>query len=202
MRRRARVAVAAAAVISAGWGGTAFAHGPCGCLDPRLGEEGRPVRVVSDDRLYRVVFNPRPTDLGIAPSYLASAYRADVPTTTVLSRPRRDAIRTGRFRVPDGTPPGVYVVLIFDRGEGGSHNTWDYVHVIPPEGEKDGVDGVVARGGPSQAPRDNRQDALRPGDEPGSSTRWPALVAAAVGGVAVGVAIGALVRKRLRQVAR
>ena len=124
----------------------AVAHGPCGCLEPRLREAGgRPVAIVAGYPAYRVIFNPRPRDLGIAPGYLTSAYRADVPTATVLSRPRDRPLRRPRFRVPAATPAGVYLVLIFDGGEGGAHNTWDYLHVIDLDRS---TAGVVARTAP------------------------------------------------------
>lgn len=119
----------AAAIVIGGWVTTpAVAHGPCRCLDPRLAEADSPVRIGFEIEVgqttgrgypaYRVVFNPHPSDLGIAPRLLGSAYRADVATTTVLSRPRNRPTRRARFRVPAGTPPGVYLVLIFDGNEG------------------------------------------------------------------------------------
>jgi hypothetical protein len=117
----------------------AAAHGPCGCLDPVLTQVGAKVRITGGPGVgqakgsgwpaYRVVFNPRPTDLGIAPDYLTSAYRSDAPTVTVLSRSRKDPTRRGSLRVPT-TPDGLYIVLIFNGGEGGAHNTWDYLHVV------------------------------------------------------------------------
>ncbi len=117
----------------------AAGHGPCGCLDPILTQAGAKVRVTGGPGVgqarggglpaYRVGFNPRPTDLGIAPDYLTSAYRPEAPTVTVLSRSRKDPTRRGSFRVPK-TPDGLYMVLIFDGSEGGAHNTWDYLHVV------------------------------------------------------------------------
>ena len=41
------------------------------------------------------------------------------------------------------------MVLIFDGGEGGAHNTWDYVHVIDPDDEDQA--GLVGAG--SERPR-------------------------------------------------
>jgi hypothetical protein len=126
--------VAALAALTAA---PAAGHGPCGCLDPVLARVGAKVRITAGPGrasgrgwpAYRVVFNPRPAELGIAPAYLTSAYRPDGPTVTVLSRSRKDPTRRGSFRVPR-TPDGLYMVLIFDGGEGGAHNTWDYLHVV------------------------------------------------------------------------
>lgn len=139
---------------------TAAGHGPCGCLDPRIVQAGSGVSLTDGAGrqdgdtgypAYRVVFNPRPTDLGIAPMYLASAYRADAATTTVLSRSRHSPTRRGRFRVPTSTLPGVYMVLIFDGDEAGAHNTWDYLHVTDWDDKDTGA--VVAeterRGAPT-----------------------------------------------------
>jgi hypothetical protein len=47
--------------------------------------------------------------------------------------------------------PGVYLVLIFDGAEGGSHSTWDYFHVlgaapITPERAGGASSTVVMRG--------------------------------------------------------
>lgn len=124
----------------------AAGHGPCGCLDPVLAQVGTKVRITGGPGVgqaggrgwpaYRVVFNPRPADLGIAPDYLTSAYRPEAPTVTVLSRSRKDPTRRGSFRVPK-TPDGLYIVLIFDGGEGGAHNTWAYLHVIDLDRDAD-----------------------------------------------------------------
>ncbi len=111
-------------------GGEAAAHGPCGCTFPALGAAG--TRVTAGTTAIKVIFNPRRSDLGLAPRHLASAYAPDVPTTTLLSRPMRDPLPRARFRIPGAIPPGVYLVLIFDGGEGGSHNTWDLFHVTGP----------------------------------------------------------------------
>ena len=61
---------------------TAVAHGPCGCLNPVVVQAGAQVRITETPAqpegvgwpAYRAVFNPRPSDFGIAPDYLASAY--------------------------------------------------------------------------------------------------------------------------------
>lgn len=125
MRRQvtdAFVLAVAAVVIAADWLATsAVAHGPCRCLDPPVSEAGGRVRIASEVGIgqardvypaYRVVFNPRPRDLGIAPRYLASAYRADVPTTgAVKERGTRGQVGPGsvalrgvvRQAVPSGS---------------------------------------------------------------------------------------------------
>lgn len=170
----------------------ALAHGPCGCVDPRLVPAGGQVRIASPagsaagkgHPAYRVLFNPRPADFGIAPEYLASAHRADVPATTVLDRPRRQPTRRGRFRIPPETPPGLYMVLIFDGGEGGAHNTWDYLHVIDLDEEEHA--GAVAR-----SERSSGADGAA-SDTPG----WSLVVGAGVVCLLIGAAGGALARRR------
>jgi len=183
----------------------ASAHGPCQCLDPRLVVAGGQVRITDENGrqaggtgwpAYKVIFNPRPSDLGIAPSYLAGAYRADAVSRTVLSRSRTSPTRRGRFRVPADALSGLYMVLIFDGGEGGAHNTWDYLHVVPRR-DSAPLAGVVtaqtttsgtAKAGPVAAQRASNAS----GDN--ASQAWPLLVAA------LGLATGAaFVRSRRRR---
>jgi hypothetical protein len=204
---RCLAAVGGATVIFAGWGQTAaVAHGPCSCLSPMLIEPGDQVRLTGPDGrqaggtgwpAYRVVFNPRPTDFGIAPSYLASAYRADAPTTTVLSRPRREPTRKGRFRVPKGTPPGLYMVLIWDGGEGGGHNSWGYLHVTDRD-EPDGRGVVAEQNEPPDQRKTRMLEQTNRSEASGSqsSARWPLLTGVALGGLAVGIAGGVAAGRR------
>jgi len=172
------------------------AHGPCDCLGARVVQPGAQVRIVGSDGrqaggtgypAYRVVFNPRPADLGIAPAYLAGAYRADGPSATVLSRAPTDPTRRGRFRVPRDAPPGLYMVLIFDGEEGGAHNTWDYLHVTAGEAAPSGV---VTAGRRSARPvrQPNTPSSAADTSAPeGSSVGWPVVVLAAVGGATLGL---------------
>ncbi|HVL30835.1 MAG TPA: hypothetical protein VM299_01255 [Solirubrobacteraceae bacterium] len=190
------IACIAALAVFGAWSPAATAHGPCDCLDPVLTRPGGTVRLTDHDGsqaggtgwpAYRVVFNPRPADLGIAPVRLTSAHRADAPTTTVLSRPRSRPTRRGAFRVPAGTPPGLYMVLILDGQEGGAHNSWDYLHVAVDR--DDGRDrGVVA------AP------AMRQAEGGGSTTptSWLVVAGVGLGGLAVGAAGGAAAARRRR----
>jgi hypothetical protein len=82
---------------------------------------------------FRVIFNPRPRQYGIAmrESGYASGYQPGRMTKTILSIPRRKARSGLRVTIPD-VAPGVYIVLIFDGTEGGSHKTWDYYQVLGP----------------------------------------------------------------------
>lgn len=195
--------VAVVVVLLAFLAPVAFAHGPCGCVEPRVAEPGAQIRIANPASsasaeargypAYRVLFNPRPGDLGIAPGYLASAHRRDVPPTTVLDRPRLDPTRNGRFRVPEATPPGVYMVLIFDGEEGGAHNTWDYVHVIDPDEEDQA--GTVASGSEPGGPADGG-DGARAGEAGSGAPGWPLLAGVGLAGLLIGAAGGALVRRR------
>lgn len=128
-------AVAAALAAPAGpASGSAAAHGPCGCTFPVV---ARPGQTVVTGPAYRIVLNP-PAGLfrgAAGPPELASGYRADAPTSEVLRRERPPWARRaprGRFRVPSDTPPGIYLALIFDGEEGGTHATFDYLHVPDP----------------------------------------------------------------------
>jgi hypothetical protein len=202
----AAAAVALVALIAAAAPTSAVAHGPCGCLEPRMVPRGEPVRITGGPGrgqaggagypAYRVIFNPRPADLIVAPEYLASAYRADVATTTVLSRPRREPTRKGTFHVPR-VPPGLYMVLIFDGGEGGAHSTWDYLHVIDSEQPAQGVVGRTS----TDARAQGASDGVRRGEaDDGSTTRGLAVtgVVAAVAGLGAGFGLGRLRRQRRR----
>jgi hypothetical protein len=117
------------ALLGLGWPTAAVGHGPCNCSFPQVGEAG--AKVTARTQAYRVVFNPRPSDYGRAmtDTGYASSYQPGAATTTVLSRPVSDPVRRATYRVP-AVPPGVYLVLIFDGSEGGSHSTWDYFHVL------------------------------------------------------------------------
>ena len=110
---------------------SAPAHGPCNCSFPQLGDPG--ARVTTRSPAYKIVFNPRPSDYVTEMRSVgyASAYQPTAPTSTVMSRPVDDPVRRASFRVPE-VPPGVYLVLIFDGSEGGTHTTWDYFHVLGP----------------------------------------------------------------------
>jgi hypothetical protein len=53
----------------------ALAHGPCGCLDPMFYSEaiGQDAKITVNGPAYlayKVIFNPRPRDVGIAPDDL------------------------------------------------------------------------------------------------------------------------------------
>lgn len=153
----------------------ALAHGPCGCLFPTLGKTGTRI-AITHTPAYRVLFNPKPGQLTISKD-LASAYRPQSPTVTLLSRPRNKPIPRTSFRVPK-VPPGVYLILIFDGSEGGAHNTWDYLHVP----------------GPAPAAT-QRPPARRPSSSPRASSDGTAWLAWLAAGIALGVG-GALVYNR------
>ena len=184
----------------------ALGHGPCTCLDPVVTGAGDEVRVTDSARrqaggvgypVYRVMFNPRPSDFGIAPGYLASAYRADAPTRDVLSRSRHNPSRRGRFRIPKGAPAGLYMVLIWDGEEGGAHNSWDYLHVVARD-EPVGL-GVV---GQQEEPPDSamRNGPAREESNSDATIRWPLIAGISVGALLLGAAAGrAIPRRRPRR---
>jgi len=190
-RTRAQLLLAAAVVggLGAPTIDTAAAHGPCGCLYPEMAATGSVVQVVAGYRAYRVVFNPAAADLGIAPDYLQSAYRADVQTTTLLSLPRRDPKRRVRFRVPR-VAPGVYAVLIFDGEEGGAHKPGRTSTSSTPIGRR--------RASSHERPDRTAFPTPRPSDERGGAGTARLLIAAA-GGVITGVLIGSTLGRRRRR---
>lgn len=102
----------------------AGAHGPCDCLIPASGPPGTAVR--AEYGAYKVVFNPDRADLGIGPEDLWEMHRGPAPVT-VLRRPWKYGRRyaPARFAIPAGTPPGRYLVALYDGGEGGFHYTWE-----------------------------------------------------------------------------
>ncbi|HEV2811982.1 MAG TPA: hypothetical protein VGW10_01915 [Solirubrobacteraceae bacterium] len=108
-------------------------HGPCMCTTSVAGRGD----VVQTGPAYLVIWNPEAYWFkgGAGYLYLASAHRENAPSGVVLKRPRPRYPRRARsasFRVPRGTPHGIYVVLIFDGSEGGTHATWDHVQVVDP----------------------------------------------------------------------
>jgi hypothetical protein len=108
----------------------ASAHGPCRCLVPTLGVPGQKVTIARTPA-YKVIFNPGPAAFGGAMRQVGyqSSYEPNAPTVTVVSRPRTQPKRRATFHVPKA-PPGVYLVLIFDGSERGTHTTWEYFHVL------------------------------------------------------------------------
>ncbi len=201
VRSRRSVLAVLALVLGGGAPPAASAHGPCGCLDPVLAQVGGTVRIAGGPGdgqagrgwpAYKVVFNPRHTDLGIAPAHLISAYRREAPTVTVLTRSRSDPTRRGSFRVPK-TPDGLYMVLIFDGSEGGAHNTWDYLHVIDPNRHAPGQQRAPA-------PPRTRQRTGTPSTTASSKADrvLPALVGAAGGGMLTLTGVWLIASRRRR----
>jgi hypothetical protein len=172
-----------------GWPVAAMAHGPCNCSFPQLGEPGAKVTVRT--QAYRIVFNPKPRNYGPAmrDSGYASAYQPAAPTRTLLSRAVRNPARKASYRVP-AVPPGVYLVLIFDGSERGTHSTWDYVHVLGAP--------------PSAAERPAATERSAAGsstDRGGGDGDLPiaALAASVLAGLAIGAAAVATMGRRLHR---
>jgi hypothetical protein len=165
--RAEALSLLAAAVLAP----AAAAHGPCGCLQPDAGPPG--TRVAADVRGYKVVFNPDRADLGIGPEELWDAHHGPAPVT-VMRRPWAYERRYPRasFVVPSGTPPGRYLVALYDGGEGGAHYTWESFTV------------TGAAAGPADRPQHD--------DEP---IDWPVWIAAAAG-LVLGAAGGIGVARR------
>ena len=77
-------------------------------------------------------------------------------------------------------------MLIFDGGEGGAHNTWEYLHIIDPEQAATGVMAGSRTDGPVPAttagrPRNSRSDA--------SMDWWIVLGAVALAALLAGVGL-------------
>jgi hypothetical protein len=77
--------------------------------------------------MYKAVFNPDRTDLGIGPRSLWRLHHG--PPPTVLFRQtwrysRRPLNRGGTVTIPR-VPPGRYLLAIYDGGEGGQHYSWE-----------------------------------------------------------------------------
>ena len=141
----------------------AAGHGPCSCLEPAQARPGDRVQLIGPGAngpvgypAYRVVFNPRPSDLGIAPPHLARFYRGDQPTATLLDRPRMRVTRRASFGTPR-VAPGRYLVLIYDGYEARQHSTWEHLTVeraVAGSAGDSGLSGAVivgAAGGVSLA---------------------------------------------------
>jgi hypothetical protein len=121
---------------------SAQGHGPCNCSFPEIGTGGAKVKIRSP--AYKVIINPRAEDFLIGPAGLESAHRPDAPREVLLSLPETKSRRGVTVRVPAAMPPGLYLILVYDGGEGGQHYTWDYFHLLGPEsadaGSEDGLD--------------------------------------------------------------
>jgi hypothetical protein len=144
LRRALAVSAVAGALLLPG-GVAAAADGPCGCTKPVVTDAGRQLRT---EKAAEVTWNPAPQDFGGSgvPRDLASGYRAGAPSKVVLDRERPQS--RASFRVPRGTPPGLYFVLI---SQGGSQTTWDYVQVRgSPDAEATGSGASGSSGGGGQ----------------------------------------------------
>lgn len=98
----------------------AAAHGPCRCTWPAVVSPGGMLRTASG---FKVIWNPGPADFAdqTTPAAMASGHRSDAPTSPLLQGSRKQPRRRMRLRVPRATPPGIYLVLVFDGSEGGAH---------------------------------------------------------------------------------
>jgi hypothetical protein len=174
------------AFVGLSWPTAAMAHGPCNCSFPQVGQPGAKVTVRT--QAYRIIFNPTPRNYGPAmrDTGYASAYQPEAPTRTLLSRAVQSPARRASYRVP-AVPPGVYLVLIFDGSEGGSHSTWDYFHVLgaaPSAAEPPAAVERPGAGSSSEGTSDDGDLAL------------PSLAASVLAGVVIGAgAVAALGRR-------
>jgi hypothetical protein len=152
----------------------AAAHGPCSCTWPVVVSPGGALRTGSG---YKAIWNLRPADFAnqTTPIELASGHRPGAPTRTVLQGSRSHPRRRMVVRVPRATPPGIYVVLVFDGSEAGWHTTWDYVQVP---------------GRPAGAPA-SATTAQRPSPETARPS-WAPAVETAIIAATVGVLVGSV----------
>lgn len=170
----ARVTVALAVlVLMASTTGAARAHGRCGCLKPESGPAG--TRVTAGYPIFKVIFNPDRSDLGIGPHALWKDHRGPPPMMVYRETWRYSgrALNGGRaFTVPR-VPPGRYLVALYDGGEGGQHYSWETFTVTGSA-------------------------AARPTSNSGSSSSTPAL-AIVIGAAAAGLLIGYVIGTRRRR---
>jgi hypothetical protein len=155
----------------------AFGHGPCGCTGPAFeGENAPEVEAAPGDRLVimesaiEVVWNPDPDDLRIGAFPAIADDQVETVRTEILARsetPKRHVVR-----VPD-SPDGRYLMVVYDGSEGGQHYTWDHVRLSGPQ--------RAASSAP--APRVPEPPA-------GDARPWAWMLAAALGGMIVGLLIG------------
>ena len=85
------------------------------------------------------------------------------------------------------------MVLIFDGGEGGAHNTWDYVHVIDPDDEDPA--GLAAPGS-ERARRAEGADGVPDGGAGSGTPGWPLLGSVGAACLLIGAAASAMARRR------
>jgi hypothetical protein len=148
----------------------AAAHGPCSCTWPVVVSPGGALRTGSG---YKAIWNPRPADFAnqTTPIELASGHRPGAPTRTVLQGSRSHPRRRMVVRVPRATPPGIYVVLVFDGSEAGWHTTLGLrAGAGPPRGRpRQRHDGTAAEsrdGAPQLGARSRDRDHRRHGRRP------------------------------------
>ena len=89
------------------------------------------------------------------------------------------------------------MVLIFDGGEGGAHNTWDYLHVS--DWETPDIRGVIAQREKSrEQAAENDSASEEPAGSNSASPSWPLGVGVGLGGLLLGAAIHRIAGKRRR----
>lgn len=109
--------------------GTAAAHGPCRCIEPRIAAPGD--RLTIPVWTLRAIWNPTHDDFIVELGELLQRNwrhnpASDAITLAESAKPTEPPLSVSVPHVPAGR----YLLLVLDGSEGGTHFTWDYIRVV------------------------------------------------------------------------
>lgn len=124
--------LAGALTVGAG-PGTATAHGPCRCIEPRIAAPGDELTIPV--RTLRAIWNPTDADFNVElGGFRLRNWRhnpaSEAITLAESAKPTEPPLSVSVPKVP----AGLYMLLVFDGSEGGTHFTWEYIWVVADEG--------------------------------------------------------------------